>query len=90
MSTSGYLAPPEQKPEQADLWNQTWRHLDRFLPNLRKELFPESIVKSGAAMKSPRVQPPTPTSSSAAKTSEKQNEKNSARSGEGSDKDGST
>ena len=91
MSTSGYLAPPDQKPEQADLWNQTWRHLDRFLPNLRKELFPETIGKGGAGMKSPsKAKSPAPTSSSTAKTSEKQNEKSGAPSGERAEKDGST
>jgi golgi-specific brefeldin A-resistance guanine nucleotide exchange factor 1 len=93
MSASGYLAPPEQKPQQADLWNQTWRHLDRFLPNLREELFPETTGKSGAtAMKSPtRARPPTPASASTTKTQDKQNEKkNSVPSGEANDKDGST
>jgi hypothetical protein len=53
MSASGYLAPPDQKPEQRALWDQTWRHLDRFLPNLRKELFPESVLKPGTGVKSP-------------------------------------
>jgi brefeldin A-resistance guanine nucleotide exchange factor 1 len=41
MADSGYLAPPEEKPENRELWEQTWKNLDRFLPNLRKELFPE-------------------------------------------------
>jgi brefeldin A-resistance guanine nucleotide exchange factor 1 len=41
MADSGYLAPPEQKPENRELWEQTWKNLDRFLPNLRRELFPE-------------------------------------------------
>jgi brefeldin A-resistance guanine nucleotide exchange factor 1 len=49
MSSSGYLVPPEQNPEKRELWDQTWRHLDRFLPQLRKELFPESgKIKSPA------------------------------------------
>jgi brefeldin A-resistance guanine nucleotide exchange factor 1 len=42
MADSGYLAPPEEKPENRELWEQTWKNLDRFLPNLRKELFPEA------------------------------------------------
>jgi brefeldin A-resistance guanine nucleotide exchange factor 1 len=41
MADSGYLAPPDQKPEQKDLWEQTWKRLDRFLPSLHGELFPE-------------------------------------------------
>jgi brefeldin A-resistance guanine nucleotide exchange factor 1 len=44
MSSSGYLAPPDQKPEQRALWEQTWKHLDRFLPGMKPELFPEAVV----------------------------------------------
>ncbi|KAL1389489.1 cytohesin-2 [Phyllosticta capitalensis] len=45
MSNGGYLVPPDQKPEQAELWNETWGKLDRFLPNLLPELFPEEAAK---------------------------------------------
>lgn len=38
MSTSGYLVPPAQDPTQETLWVETWKRLDRFLPDLRKEL----------------------------------------------------
>lgn len=48
MADSGYLAPPEQKPERRQLWEQTWKHLDRFLPQLKAELFPEAINKGRA------------------------------------------
>jgi brefeldin A-resistance guanine nucleotide exchange factor 1 len=41
MSSDGYLVPPSEKPEQAELWNETWKRLDRFLPGLFAELFPE-------------------------------------------------
>lgn len=41
MQSGGYLAPPEEKPDQAELWNETWKRLDRFLPNLHKELYPD-------------------------------------------------
>ena len=38
MSSSGYLAPPSQNPSHKKLWVETWKRLDRFLPDLRKEL----------------------------------------------------
>jgi brefeldin A-resistance guanine nucleotide exchange factor 1 len=38
MSSSGYLAPPSKDPSQENLWVETWKRLDRFLPDLRKEL----------------------------------------------------
>ncbi|KAL1876336.1 hypothetical protein VTK73DRAFT_9579 [Phialemonium thermophilum] len=41
MSTSGCLIPPSQNPEKDKLWTETWKRIDRFLPNLRKELFLE-------------------------------------------------
>ena len=45
MSSGGYLAPPDQKPENAELWIQSWNALDRFLPGLFVELFPEEAKK---------------------------------------------
>jgi brefeldin A-resistance guanine nucleotide exchange factor 1 len=44
MQSGGYLAPPSEKPEQAELWNETWKRLNRFLPNLYKELYPNEAV----------------------------------------------
>lgn len=38
MSSSGYLVPPTQDPSHEELWAETWKRLDRFLPDLRKEL----------------------------------------------------
>ncbi|KAJ9155067.1 Pattern formation protein EMB30 [Pleurostoma richardsiae] len=38
MSSSGYLVPPSQDPSQEKLWAETWKRIDRFLPELRKEL----------------------------------------------------
>ncbi|KUJ06887.1 uncharacterized protein LY89DRAFT_702760 [Mollisia scopiformis] len=38
MSSSGYLVPPSEDPSQEKLWTETWKRIDRFLPDLRKEL----------------------------------------------------
>lgn len=45
MSSDGYLVPPEQNEQHAELWCETWRRLDRFLPGLFGELFPEEAKK---------------------------------------------
>ncbi|KAK4999865.1 GDP/GTP exchange factor for ARF [Elasticomyces elasticus] len=45
MSSGGYLAPPsedtEQTEQQQQLWHETWMRLNRFLPGLMPELFPD-------------------------------------------------
>ena len=38
MAKDGYLVPPSEDPSREKLWTETWRRLDRFLPDLRKEL----------------------------------------------------
>ncbi|KAI1369319.1 Sec7-domain-containing protein [Xylaria arbuscula] len=38
MSSSGYLVPPSKDPSQENLWVETWKRIDRFLPELRKDL----------------------------------------------------
>ncbi|KAF2143741.1 uncharacterized protein K452DRAFT_247114 [Aplosporella prunicola CBS 121167] len=59
MSSSGYLAPPDEKPEQEELWTETWKKLDRFLPSLFSELFPEEAAKPKKPVeKQPAAAPP--------------------------------
>jgi len=38
MSDSGIFVPPSQDASREKLWVETWKRLDRFLPDLRKEL----------------------------------------------------
>lgn len=38
MSSSEYLVPPSKDPSQERLWVETWKRIDRFLPDLRKDL----------------------------------------------------
>jgi golgi-specific brefeldin A-resistance guanine nucleotide exchange factor 1 len=45
MSNAGFLAPPEEKPENEQIWNETWKRINRFLPNFYAELFPEEARK---------------------------------------------
>lgn len=45
LSSGGYLVPPDEKPEKEELWNETWKRINRFLPNFFAELFPEEAKK---------------------------------------------
>ncbi|KAL2157477.1 hypothetical protein VTH06DRAFT_6028 [Thermothelomyces fergusii] len=51
MSTNGYLVPPNRDPSKEELWNETWKRIDRFLPNLRADLAleEEPVVETTAA-----------------------------------------
>ncbi|KAL8699180.1 MAG: hypothetical protein Q9224_001529 [Gallowayella concinna] len=49
MKSDGYLLPPsstssteEKKPHESNMWHETWKRVDRFLPGMRKEIFSES------------------------------------------------
>lgn len=46
MSSSGYLVPPSEDPSQEKLWVETWKRIDRFLPDLRKDLDLEKPVEA--------------------------------------------
>ncbi|KAI8942638.1 hypothetical protein NX059_000692 [Plenodomus lindquistii] len=45
LSNGNYLAPPDQNPQREELWNETWKRINRFQPNLLKEIFPEEAGK---------------------------------------------
>ncbi|KAL5601338.1 uncharacterized protein BROUX77_005587 [Berkeleyomyces rouxiae] len=38
MSSIDYLVPPSKDASKAGLWNETWKRIDRFLPDLRADL----------------------------------------------------
>lgn len=38
MSSSGILVPPSNDPSKEKLWAETWKRIDRFLPELRNDL----------------------------------------------------
>lgn len=50
MSSAGVLAPPDEKPEQEEMWSETWKRINRFLPGLFTELFPEEERGSKVAL----------------------------------------
>lgn len=61
MSSSGCLVPPNQNPEGEQLWTETWKRIDRFLPDLKNELL----------LDDPRAETPTPTAPDVPKAEEK-------------------
>ncbi|KAL8938087.1 MAG: hypothetical protein Q9216_004085 [Gyalolechia sp. 2 TL-2023] len=42
MKSDGYLVPPSPGDEAGSpIWGETWKRVDRFLPGMRKEIFPD-------------------------------------------------
>lgn len=41
MADGGYLVPPSQDADKEQIWTETRKRLERFLPDLFKEIFPE-------------------------------------------------
>ena len=41
MANGGYLVPPSLDQQKSRLWEETWKRLERFLPNLYQDTFPE-------------------------------------------------
>lgn len=41
MANGGYITRPSEDPSKERLWSETQKRLDRFLPNLFKEVFPD-------------------------------------------------
>ncbi|KAI1946887.1 GDP/GTP exchange factor for ARF [Ophidiomyces ophidiicola] len=58
MADGGYIAPPGKDPTKERIWTETQKRLDRFLPNLFKEIFPSVPEEDSApATEPPRSQP---------------------------------
>jgi len=49
MADGGYLVPPADNEKPSEIWEETWKRVDRFLPDLFQEIFPE--VKTPATVK---------------------------------------
>lgn len=65
MSSNGYLVPPNKDPSKEKLWSESWKRIDRFLPDLRKELdldekAPEPQQETAAPVEQPAAPAPPP------------------------------
>ncbi|KAK4146703.1 uncharacterized protein C8A04DRAFT_34608 [Dichotomopilus funicola] len=68
MSSNGYLVPPSKNPSRKELWDETWKRIDRFLPSLRADLALEEDEPVAEATASPPQSaeiPPAPASEAA-------------------------
>ena len=41
MADGGFIQPPSKDQPPTELWNETCKRVDRFLPNLIAEIFPQ-------------------------------------------------
>lgn len=59
MASSGYLVPPSENPAREKLWTETWKRIERFLPDLRDELKSELPLEepAKAAVEAPAPAP---------------------------------
>ena len=68
MADGGFLVPPEPGSPSTELWTETSRRVERFLPGLIAELFPQAkasppdprATKRGSVVSSPKS-PTSPT-----------------------------
>lgn len=58
MSSGGYLVPPSENPGNERLWTETWKRLERFLPGLKGEVFPEADAKGSRGKDKPAEKAP--------------------------------
>ncbi|KAJ4389732.1 GDP/GTP exchange factor for ARF [Gnomoniopsis smithogilvyi] len=79
MSSNGYLVPPSQDPSKEKLWSESWKRIDRFLPELRKDLALDVEIEQPVKAEPGDFPASTPASAPAASeenTEEKAEEKN--------------
>lgn len=73
--------PPSQDPSKEKLWSESWKRIDRFLPELKKELALDAEQEQQApASETPApalapTEPLAPQTSEAEKVAEKAEEK---------------
>ncbi|MCJ1417746.1 GDP/GTP exchange factor for ARF [Xylographa parallela] len=56
MANGGYLAPPSESPQYARLWEETWKRLERFLPGMFREIFPDPPQTPSVAVEQPLLE----------------------------------
>ncbi|CAK7218425.1 GDP/GTP exchange factor for ARF [Sporothrix curviconia] len=55
MASSGYLVAPNIDPSKEELWVETWKRIDRFLPDLKNELALEGTSDDGGGDEAPEA-----------------------------------
>lgn len=76
MADQGHLVPPSQDPSKENIWTETKKRLERFLPDLFKEIFPDAPKETPPASTPASPLPPTPAEPPSENTpGDKENEK---------------
>lgn len=76
MADQGHLVPPSQDPSKENIWTETKKRLERFLPDLFKEIFPDAPKETPPVSTPASPLPSTPAEPSSENTpGEKENEK---------------
>jgi golgi-specific brefeldin A-resistance guanine nucleotide exchange factor 1 len=53
MANGGYLIPPSENTTGSLIWEETWKRVDRFLPDLYGEIFPEASPPPASTLLEP-------------------------------------
>ncbi|PKY03615.1 guanine nucleotide exchange factor [Aspergillus campestris IBT 28561] len=80
MADGGYLVPPSQDPSKEQMWTETKKRLERFLPDLFQEIFaqaPKDLPLPASRIPSPAPSP-APEASASALASEEPSSKEGA------------
>ena len=56
MADGGFITPPSNHQPPTELWEQTRKRVDRFLPGLVAEIFPQITAPESASQASPANQ----------------------------------
>lgn len=47
MADGGFLKPPAEGEKSSRIWKETWNRVDRFLPDMFRDIFPETRSAEG-------------------------------------------
>ena len=61
MADGGYLIPPSQDASKERIWIETRRRLERFLPSLFPEIFPEALAQDKSSRPLSMISASSPT-----------------------------
>ncbi|KAL9600383.1 MAG: hypothetical protein Q9219_003233 [cf. Caloplaca sp. 3 TL-2023] len=55
MKSDKYLTPPSPGEQATPIWDETWKRVDRFLPDMRREIFPDPPPQQEQQQQQPPV-----------------------------------
>lgn len=55
MADGGFLKSPAEGEKSSRIWKETWKRVDRFLPNMFRDIFPEAKTTEGRPLEGSAV-----------------------------------